>query len=141
MARPPTPPPSRRKARPAAPGVTFEALRQVALTLPGVEDGTSYGTPALKVKGKLFVRLREDGESVVLPTDYDEREILLQAAPAVFFLTDHYRNYPWILLRLAAVDRADLPEILENAWRRVAPKRLVGERETPPAAPPRRSRD
>jgi hypothetical protein len=127
----PTKSPPRRKARTqaSARGATFEALRQVALALPGVEDGTSYGTPALKVRGKLFVRLREDCESVVLPTDYDEREILLEAAPDVFFLTDHYRNYPWILLRLAAVALADLPEILENAWRRVAPKRLVAERE------------
>jgi hypothetical protein len=100
----------------------------VALTLPGVEDGTSYGTPALKVKGKLFVRLREDGESVVLPCDFDEREILLAADPGVFFLTDHYRGYPCVLLRLATARRAELPEILERVWRRVAPKRLVAER-------------
>jgi len=110
-------------------GVTFEELRQVALALPGVEDGTSYGTPALKVKGKLFVRLREEGDSVVLPVDLDEREILLAAHPAVFFLTDHYRGYPWVLLRLGVVRRAELPEILEHAWRRVAPRRLAVERD------------
>lgn len=116
-----------RPSRPPAPGVTFEELRQAALTLPGVEDGTSYGTPALKVRGKLFVRLREDGESVVLPAGFDEREILLAAAPAVFFLTDHYRGYPCVLLRLDGARREELPEILERAWRRVAPKRLLAE--------------
>jgi hypothetical protein len=121
---PPRPPLSRA----SAPGVSFEELRQTALALPGVEDGTSYGTPALKVKGKLFVRLREDGESVVLPCDFDEREVLLVAAPEVFFLTDHYRGYPLILLRLAGARRAELPEILERAWLRVAPKRLLAER-------------
>ena len=72
--------------------VTFDTLRVLALALPGVEEGTSYGTPALKVKGKLMARLKEDGESVVLVVGFDNREILMQANPETFYITDHDRN-------------------------------------------------
>lgn len=65
---------------------------------------------------------------MVLPAGFDEREILLAADPEVFFLTDHYRGYPCVLLRLAAARGSELPEILERAWLRVAPKRLLAER-------------
>ena len=93
--------------------------------LPGVADSTSYGTPAVKVRGKLLARLHQDGECVVLRADLLDREIMLQADPEVFFITAHYRDYPWILLRLAALDAAALPDLLERAWRLVAPKSLV----------------
>lgn len=104
---------------------TYETVRRVALTLPGVEDGTSYGTPALKVRGKLFVRLKEDGETIVLRCGAFDRAHLLATAPDVFFLTDHYRDHPWVLVRLAAVPAARLPEFLTEAWRQVAPKALI----------------
>ena len=107
------------------PGVTYEAVREIAHRLPEVVDGTSYGTPALKVRGKLFVRLKEDGNTIVLRTDSFEREHLLRTAAGTFFITDHYRDYPWVLVRLASVDVAQLPELIEDAWRRVAPKRLI----------------
>ncbi len=121
---------SRKQARTGIarrPGVTYDTVRQLALQLPGVEEGTSYGTPALKVSGKLFVRLKEDGETIVLRTEAFERGHLLRAEPAIFFITEHYRDYPWVLVRLAAVAPAQLGELLEGAWRRVAPKRLVAE--------------
>jgi hypothetical protein len=114
-------------------------VRELAHTLPGVEDGTSYGTPALKVKGKLLARLREDGETLVLRADALSREALLRAAPAVFFLTDHYRDYPWVLVRLSAARREQMRELLEDAWRRVAPARLARlAREHDAARPARR---
>jgi hypothetical protein len=100
-------------------------VRRLGLALPGVEDGTSYGTPALKVRGKLMVRLREDGATVVVRTDAVERDVLLQLDPETYFITDHYRNHPWVLVRLATVPRAQLAELVERAWRRVAPRRLV----------------
>ncbi len=105
--------------------VTWETVRETALALPGVEEGTSYGTPAFKVKGKLFVRLKEDGETLVVRMGFDEREMLLEAAPGTFFLTDHYRGYPYVLVRLAAIDPDRLREILEESWRETAPKKLV----------------
>lgn len=105
--------------------VTYDMVRDLARRLPGVEEGTSYGTAALKVKGKLLVRLKEDGETIVLRTDPIEREHLLRTAPKTFFITDHYRDYPTVLVRLPHVARAQLAELLEDAWRRIAPKRLI----------------
>ena len=63
--------------------------------------------------------------TLAVRTDFFEREALIRAAPDTFFFTDHYRNYPWVLVRLGMVERAQLAEMLEDAWRRVAPKRLV----------------
>jgi hypothetical protein len=112
------------------PHVSYETVCELARRLPGVEEGTSYGTPALKVRGKLFVRLKEDGETIVLRTDAFEREHLLRMAPETFFITDHYRDYPWVLVRLSAITAAQLQELLEDAWRRVAPKRLIAAHDT-----------
>ena len=105
--------------------VTFEQVRVAAQAFPGVEDSTSYGTPALKVRGKLLARLHQSGECLVLRADLLDREILLQSDSRVFFITDHYRDYPWILVRFASVDPSALPELIERAWRLVAPKSLV----------------
>jgi hypothetical protein len=107
--------------------VTFETVRQLARALPGVEEGTSYGTPACKVRGKLFARLHQDGESLVVRIEFAEREVLLAADAETFYITNHYLNYPWILVRLAAVREDQLSELLKQAWRLVAPKRLVAD--------------
>lgn len=107
------------------PGVTFGELRAYALALPGVEEGTSYGTPAFRVKGKFFVRLKEDGETIVLKTDFYERDHLMESDPAAFFTTDHYRDYPMVLVRLAAVRPARLHALVLDGWRRLATKRMI----------------
>jgi hypothetical protein len=109
------------------PGVTFAQLRDYALTLPGVEEGTSYGTAAFRVKGKFFLRLKEDGETLVLKTDFYERGHLMESEPETFFITDHYRAYPAVLVRLAAVRPGQLRELVLDSWRRHAPKKLVAE--------------
>ena len=106
---------------------SWETVRELAGELPGVEEGTSYGTPALKVRGKLFARLREDEETLVLFTDPDEREALVQSADETFFITPHYENYPMILVRLATADPAELRELLIGSWHERAPKRLRAE--------------
>jgi hypothetical protein len=103
--------------------VTFETVRQLALTLPGVEESTSYGTPAFKVRGKLFARFHQDGESLVLAVDFDQRELMMAEQPEIFYITDHYLKYPWILVRLAKVRADQLPDLLHMAWRRATPKR------------------
>lgn len=113
----------RRRVKP----VTFDTVRRFALALPGVEEGISYRTPGFRVRGKLLARLREDGESLVVRVEYDEREALMAADPVTFYITDHYRGYPWMLVRLSAVHPADLRRLLEAAWRKSAPKRLVGD--------------
>lgn len=105
-------------------------MRQLALELPGVEEGTSYGTPAFKVNGKLLARFHQDGESLVVKVEYAAREVLMGANPKTFYITDHYRCWPWILVRIASVDPDDLRQLLEEAWRNSAPKRLVAAWET-----------
>jgi len=103
----------------------FETVREIALALPEVEEGPCYGTPGFRVRGKLFARIWEDGETLVLKIDLDARELLLAADSEAFFLTDHYRGYPYVLVRLPAVDPEQLRELLEDAWRLSAPKRLA----------------
>lgn len=105
--------------------VTFDTVRQIAQTLPGAEESTSYGTPAFKVKGKLFARQHQDGESLVVGVDFDEREEMMSAAPEKFYITDHYLNYPWMLVRLSKVRPDELRDLLIGSWRRVAPKNLA----------------
>ncbi len=107
--------------------LTFDDVRQLALALPEVEEGTSYRTPAFKVKGKFLSRLKEDGETLVVRIDFDERDVMMSANPETFFITDHYRGYPAMLVRLASVDPDDLREILEGAWRLVAPRKPLTE--------------
>ena len=108
-----------------AQGVTFAAVRKLALALPGVEEGTSYRTPAFKVRGKLIARLREDGETLVVKVGFELRDFLMNADPATFYITDHYRGYPAVLVRLPRVDRARLRDVLEEAWKQSAPKTLL----------------
>ena len=110
--------------------VTFETVRRIALALPKVEEGTSYGTPAFRVGKKFLARLWEDGEVLVVKIGFDEREILMKADPETFFITDHYQGYPSVLVRLASVDPDDLREVLEQAWRFNAPSRLVAARDS-----------
>jgi hypothetical protein len=110
------------------PGPEYRRVCQLALKLPGVEESTSYGTPALKVKGRFMCRLRTEAEgALALCCDFVDRQILLQADPNVFFVTDHYLNYPMILVRLDKVRRSVLPDLLERAWRMAAPPKLVAE--------------
>jgi hypothetical protein len=104
---------------------SFDDIREIAHRLPGVVDGSSYGTPALKVGGKLLARLHQSMDCVVLRSDLLDREILLQSAPDAFFITDHYRDYPWILVRLGVVEKRALPDLIERAWRLVASKTLI----------------
>ena len=92
--------------------------------LPGAVEGTSYGTPAFRVGKTLFVRQHQDGESLVVKIDPDERTMRMKAEPKTFFITDHYLNYPWILVRLATVARDDLRDLLEDAWRQAQPEMI-----------------
>jgi len=90
--------------------ITWDDVREIALRLPRVEDGMSYGAPALKIGGKhLIVRWREDLNAIVVKTTFDEREGLMAEEPEVYFITDHYLNYEWVLVNLATVT----PEALE----------------------------
>lgn len=121
--------PRRQSRNRTSTGVTVVTVRRLALALPGVEEGISYGTPAFRLRRVMLARLREDGESLVIKVDRLEREMLMAADPQAFFITDHYRDYPLMLVRLAAVRSDVLRELLEQAWRSVAPKRLAAARD------------
>ena len=116
-----------RKHRPNSRACTWETVRELALALPEVEENSSYGTPAFKVRGKLFVRLKEDRTSIVVRIEKADRALRLQADPSAFYITDHYVSYPWILVRLSAVAQDDLADLLHDAWRLRAPGRLLGQ--------------
>ena len=108
--------------------MTYDEVVQMALELLGVEESTSYGTPALKVRGKFMARLREEDVLVLKPVDDIEKQMLMETQPETFFVTDHYRGYPTVLIRLSRVDPSQLRELLETAWRQLAPKRLLADR-------------
>ncbi len=100
----------------------------LGLEFPGVELGSSYGTPALRVRNALLCRLRTDPDALVLRViDIGERKALMQDQPDVFFSTPHYDGYPYVLVRLDAVNYRELAELIEEIWRLRAPKRLVAE--------------
>jgi hypothetical protein len=105
--------------------VTFAAVRRLALALPEAEESISYGAPAFKVRGKLFARLRKEGDILVVKCDLAEREALIQSEPETYFITPHYQNYPYLLVRMNEVDLEALRELLTDAWRITAPSRLV----------------
>jgi len=104
--------------------MTYDEIIALAKQLPGVEESTSYGTPALKVAGKMLARKHQDGVSIVLRVSFDEREMLMQAEPETFYITDHYRNYPALLARIATVHPGTLQRLLTQTWQEVAPKKL-----------------
>ncbi len=84
-----------------APGAEYKRVCEIARKLPGVEDSSSFGTPALKVKGRFLCRLRTEAEgALAIRCDFPHRQILLQADPNVCFVTDHYLDYPMVLVRL-----------------------------------------
>lgn len=101
-------------------------VREIALSLPETIEKLSYGTPGFRVRDRLFARLRDENEVLVLWREsLEEKEFLLEAEPGKFFTTPHYDGHPLILIRLEAVDREELAELLEESWRLRAPKRLV----------------
>lgn len=93
----------------------YDTVRQIALALPNVEDGLSYGAPALKVGKKLFVRLREDLNAIVVLTTFEEREELMAAEPETYFITDHYLNYEYVLVSLERVGEDALADLLRRS--------------------------
>ena len=106
--------------------MTFDDVRTLVLAWPEVEDGSSYGTPALKVRKKMLVRLKEDGDSLVMPgMPPDERDMLVESQPTVFYFTDHYRDYPIVLIRLSKAKRTTVEPLLRRHWRTLASKKAV----------------
>lgn len=103
---------------------TEDDVRKIVLSLPETSEKSSYGTPGFRVKDKLFARMRDDGSLLVWVEDLDEKEALLASNSKKFFTTPHYDGHPTVLVRLTAVGAKELRELLTDAWRVRAPKRV-----------------
>jgi hypothetical protein len=104
--------------------MTLDHLEAIALRLPGVEASQSRGTHSFTVRKKLFLRLKEDGTALVR-TDPYERGHLLESSPEAFFIDDRIRDHPWVRVRVGRADAGQLRALVEDAWRRTAPRRLL----------------
>lgn len=106
--------------------MTYEDFRAIVMAFPGVEEGTNHGRPSFVVRGKFLTRLRDEDDSVVLlEVDFDERDLLMEAEPETFHITDHYRNYPSVLARLGAIHPDALRGFIERRWRKISLKKVV----------------
>jgi hypothetical protein len=105
---------------------TWSDVVELGLRLPEVEESTWYGTPALKVRGKGFCRLRTNPDALVIRViDLADAEALVKGRPDVFFTTPHYDGWPYVLVRLDQVSPEQLAELVEDGWRIQAPGRVV----------------
>ena len=116
--------------------INFDTVRNIGLALPGVEEGTAYGVPALKVNGKLLAcvpanRSAEPG-SLVVRVDFDDRAELLASEPDIYYVTDHYVGYDAVLVRLSRVNPEVLRDLLGMArkfvTRKAAPRSSAGRK-------------
>ena len=104
--------------------IDFDTVQKIGLALPGVEASTAYGAPALKVRGKLMACVpthrSAEPNSLVLRVGFDDRAELLAADPDVYYVTDHYLNYTYVLVRLSRVTPDVLRDLLGMAHKFVA---------------------
>jgi len=104
--------------------MTFDELSTILLSWDFVEPSTHYGTPSFKVRGKMLTRLKEDGDSIVVKgVDPDERAMLCEADPDLYYFTDHYRNYPMLLMRLSRADPETVTTMLKRTYIELLPKK------------------
>jgi len=101
----------------------FDAVRKIGLQLPHVTEATVYGKPALKVRGKMFACMAShksaEPDTLVVRTDFEQRDALLAEDPNLYYLTDHYVGYPSVLVRLPRVPAGVLKDLLGMAYRYV----------------------
>jgi hypothetical protein len=106
--------------------VDWADVAEIGKRFPGVVEGTSYGTPSLKVRDKFMCRMRTNPDALVMRViDMADCDALVKGEPDTFFVTPHYANYPVVLVRLEAIAPEMLGELVEDAWRLQAAKRVV----------------
>jgi hypothetical protein len=108
--------------------MTFDEIRTMAVALGGVEEATSYGTPAFKVGRTMIARLRDDIGALVVRMSIEDRQELIAEDPETYFVTDHYLNYPYILVNLARVQPDAMRDLLRGAWKLVAGSQVARPR-------------
>ena len=104
--------------------IDFDTVRELGRGLADVEEGTVYGSPALKVRGKMFacIAIHKSAEpgTLAVRIDFDRRDELIAADPDTYYLKEHYVNYPCVLVRLNRVHPDALRELLLMGWRFVS---------------------
>ncbi|HVW09806.1 MAG TPA: MmcQ/YjbR family DNA-binding protein [Bryobacteraceae bacterium] len=95
--------------------LNFQKALKIAQALGDAEESTSYGSPAIKLRGKLVARLKEDGDSLVVGTTFEERAEMMATDPGTYYITDHYLTAPWVLVRLSKVHPDALRDLLGQA--------------------------
>ena len=106
----------------------WTTVRELARSLPGAEESTTYGKPCFKVKGKLFVWMSPDGAAegaLAVRVDPGELPLFLETAPDRYFQTPHYHGHPILLVRMDVIEPKELAERIEDSWLLRAPKRLA----------------
>ena len=112
--------------------IDFDTVRTIALGLADVDESTMYGSPAFKVRGELLtcIAINKSAEpnTLAVRIDFDRRAELMVEAPDVYYLTDHYVNYPVVLVRLSRIQIDALRDLLGMAWRFATAKTLGHKR-------------
>lgn len=113
--------------------VSEAQFKKIALSFPEAHEKSSYGNPAIFVAKKFFTRLRKEDDSVVLIVgSIDEREMMIESDPKTFHITEHYRDYPSVLVRIGRINEKVLRAMLERRWRAIAPKKLIAAMDCSP---------
>ncbi|MEI9931321.1 MAG: MmcQ/YjbR family DNA-binding protein [Rhizomicrobium sp.] len=130
----------KKAAKKPAKGVTAAQLKKIALSFPEAHEKPSYGKPSFFVAKKFFTRLRSEDNSLVIVVDgMDQRDMMLELDPKTYHITDHYKDYPAMLVRMERISPEELHAMLERRWRKIAPKKLVKESVEGPRRPSRRA--
>lgn len=101
--------------------ITFTDVRKIAAALPDVEESTVYGSPGLKVCGKMLACIpthrSAEPDSLAVSIGFERREALIADAPEIYYLRDHYVNYPVVLVRLPRIRHDALQDLLNASWK------------------------
>ena len=105
---------------------TADELRDLSLSLPEAEERLTWGShPTFRVRDKIFAILSEDGLSASIKATLVEQAALIATDPETFGVASHVGRFGWVTVQLATVDEDHLRELLVEAWRQTAPKRLA----------------
>jgi hypothetical protein len=115
--------------------ITADELRQAALSLPEAEQRETWGHPTFRVRDKMFAALADDGSQASVKATRQEQEALVAADPETFGVPAYVGRHGWVSIRLATPDPVEVRELLEEAWRQTAPKRLVATFDAGQAGP------
>jgi hypothetical protein len=105
--------------------ITADELRRVALALPEAEERETWGHPTFRVRDRMFAALSDDGRLASVNATREEQAALIAAAPETFGVPAYVGRHGWVSIQLATVDPAELGELMVEAWRQTAPRRLV----------------